>query len=89
LNAIGAAAIALVLAVDNGPISIAAALGGVALALGGLVSLAIARADTIFDYTEPTLRDAVALATGFELAAVVVLAAYILVSTRGESSPST
>lgn len=85
LNAFSAAGIALVLSVSNGPISIATALGGIGLTLGALVSLAITRVDTLFDYSEPMLRTAVTLATVVELAAVVVLAAYIVVSLRPAS----
>ena len=88
LNAFSAAGIALVLSVSTGPISIATALGGIGLTLGALVSLAITRVDTLFDYSEPMLRTAVTFATVVELAAVVVLAAYIVVSLRPASPRS-
>ncbi|MEJ7824350.1 MAG: hypothetical protein WKF48_02915 [Solirubrobacteraceae bacterium] len=52
------------------------------LTLGALVSLAISRAGTLFDYSEPTLRTAVGLAAFVELAAVLVLAAFVLARRR-------
>lgn len=56
----------------------------VSLTLGALVSLAISRAGTLFDYSEPTLRTAVGLAAFVELAAMLVLAVFIL-ARRSES----
>ncbi len=88
LNAVSAAVIALVLSVSSGPVSVAASLAGIGLTLGALVSLAISRADTLFDYSEPTLRAAVTFATIAELAAVIVLAAYVVLSLR-RTSPFT
>ena len=55
----------------------------VSLSLGALVSLAISRAGTLFDYSEPTLRAAVGLAAFVELAAVLALAAFVLARRRG------
>lgn len=54
----------------------------VSLTLGALVSLAISRAATLFDYSEPTLRTAVGLAAFVELAAALVLAVFILARRR-------
>lgn len=78
LNAIGGAAIALVLSASRGLTAALAALAGIGLTLGALVSLAISRADTIFDYSEPMLRTAVTFATLVELGAVVALCAFLV-----------
>lgn len=86
LNAIGAAAIALVLAGSRGFVSVLGALAGLGLTLGALVSLAISRASVLFEYSEPTLRPAVVFAALVELAAVLALAAFVLVRRR-ESAP--
>lgn len=77
LNAIGAAAIALILAGSRGFVSVLSALAGLGLTLGALVSLAISRADVLFAYSEPTLRPAVTLAAFIELAVVLSLAAFL------------
>jgi len=77
LNAVGAAAIALVLAAERDEIAILAAFGAIGMIIGSLISLAIARASTIFDYSEPTLRFAVLLAGIVEVASVIALAAFI------------
>lgn len=82
LNAIGAAVIALVLAGSREVVAALGALAGLGLTLVALVSLAISRAGTLFDYSEPTLRTAVGLAAFVELAAVLALAAFILVRRR-------
>lgn len=78
LNAIGGAAIALVLSADRGLAGALAALAGIGMTLGALVSLAIARASTIFDYSEPTLRTAVTFAAIVELAAVLALCGFLV-----------
>lgn len=82
LNAVGAAAIALVLAGSRGYASLLAALAGLGLTIGALVSLAISRASVLFEYSEPTLRAAVLLAALVELAVVFALAAFVLVRRR-------
>jgi hypothetical protein len=86
LNAIGAAAIALVLAGSRGVVSVLGSLAGLGLTLGALVSLAISRAGTLFDYSEPTLRAAVSLAAFVELAVVAALVAFVLVRRRENSA---
>lgn len=86
LNAVGAAAIALVLAGSRGLASALGALAGLGLTLAALVSLAVSRAGTIFDYSEPTLRDAVILAAIVELAAVLALVAFLLAGRREGST---
>lgn len=82
LNAVGAAVLALVLAGSRGQPSVLAALAGLGLTLGALVSLAISRAGTLFAYSEPTLRAAVGFAAGVELATVLALAAFVLSRRR-------
>jgi hypothetical protein len=87
LNAIGAAAIALVLAGSRGFVSVLGALAGLGLTIGALVSLAISRAGVLFAYSEPTLRPAVTFAAFVELAVVLALVAFVLVR-RGARSAS-
>jgi len=82
LNAVGAAGIALVLAGSRKRTAVLVALAGLALTLGALVSLAISRAGTLFDYTEPMLRPAVTLASAVELAAVLAMAGFTLARLR-------
>ncbi len=82
LNAVGAAALALVLAGSRGQPSVLAALAGLGLTLGALVSLAISRAGTLFAYSEPTLRAAVGFAAAVELATVLALVAFVLSRRR-------
>ncbi len=82
LNAVGAAVIALALAGSRGLVAILGSLAALGLTLGALVSLAISRAGTIFNYSEPTLRAAVVLAAAVELAVVLALAAYLLAQRR-------
>lgn len=82
LNAIGAAIIGLLLAGSRQRVAVLGALGGLGLTLGALVSLAIARADTLFDYSEPVLRTAVTLAAAVELATVLALSGFVLARVR-------
>ncbi|HEX4344134.1 MAG TPA: hypothetical protein VHZ31_01090 [Solirubrobacteraceae bacterium] len=85
VNAVAAAAIALVLAGSRGFVAMLASLAAVGLTLGALVSLAITRTGTLFDYSEPTLRAAVVLAACVEFAVVLALAGFLL-SRRSEGS---
>jgi hypothetical protein len=82
LNAVGAAALALVLAGSRGFVAVLGSLAALGMTLGALVSLALSRAGTIFDYSEPTLRSAVVLAAIVELAVVLALAAFLLARRR-------
>ena len=82
LNAVGAAATALVLAGSRERVAVLGALAGLSLTLTALVSLAISRAGTLFAYSEPTLRPAVTLAALVELAAVLALAGFVLARLR-------
>ncbi len=87
LNAAGAGAIALALAGSRGLVAILASLAGLGLTLGALVSLAISRSGTLFDYSEPTLRAAVVSSAAVELAVVLVLAAFLLAGGRRRAAP--
>lgn len=88
LNAVGACAIALLLAGSRGSGAVLGSLAGLGLTLGALVSLAITRAGTLFEYSEPTLRAAVVASALVELALVLVLAAFLLAGRRrGGAAP--
>ncbi|MEA2155232.1 MAG: hypothetical protein QOE11_1372 [Solirubrobacteraceae bacterium] len=89
LNAFSAAAIALVLAGSRGLVAMLAALAGLGMTLTALVSLAITRAGTLFDYSEPTLRAAVGWAAVVELAAVLALSAFLLTCRRATAAVRT
>ncbi|MGI8592917.1 MAG: hypothetical protein ACR2ML_00850 [Solirubrobacteraceae bacterium] len=86
LNAVSASTIALMIAGSREVVAVLGALAGLAVTLGALVSLAISRASTLFDYSEPTLRTAVELAAMVELAAVLALAAFVLARRRETSA---
>ncbi len=64
-----------------------AAFAGLALTLGALVSLAISRTGTLFEYSEPALRAGVTFAAIVELGVVLALAAF-LVARRGQDQGS-
>jgi hypothetical protein len=75
LNGAGAGVVAILLTTRYAPL---AALTGIALSGGALVSIAISMSDHgLFDYTEPTLRTAVVIAIAAEAAAIVLLLAYL------------
>ncbi len=84
LNAIGAAVIALVLAGSRGFMAVLGSLAAVGLTLGALVSLAITRIGTLFEYSEPTLRAAVVFAPAVEVGVVLALAAFLLAYRRAD-----
>ncbi len=85
LNAVGAAGLALVLAGSRGLVARLASLAALGMTLGALVSLAITRTGTLFEYSEPTLRVAVVLAAAVELAVVLVLTAFLLVRRHDDT----
>lgn len=89
LNAFGAAGVALVLAGARQRVAVLAALAGLGLTIGALVSLAITRHGTLFQYSEPTLRTAVALAAVVELAVVLALSAFIVLRLRQATQATT
>lgn len=89
LNAAGAGVLAALLVTR---LQVPAALGAIGLSLGSLVSILISRTEGgLFDYVEPTFRTPVALAVIAEVAAVAVLAAFLVLERRraaqGRPSP--
>jgi hypothetical protein len=84
LNGFAAGLVCLMLAT---PRRMLAALGGIAVSAGALVSLAIARfaSSGLFDYVEPTFRGPVAISVGAEVIAIVSLAAYLAIPTRSSA----
>ena len=78
LNAVSAAVIALALSASRDRIAIFTALGAIGMTVVALVSLAITRASMLFNYSEPTLRAAVALAAIVELSAILAGSAFII-----------
>ncbi len=76
LNGLGAGVLAILMATRRAPV---AALGAIALSVGALVSLVISMTDRgLFEYTEPTFRAAVVIAIAAEVAAIVLLLAYLV-----------
>ncbi len=82
LNAVGAALLALGLSITGDRLAILLALGVAGMSVVALVSLAIARASVLFDYSEPTVRLAVTLSAFVELAAVLAAAAFVALRIR-------
>ncbi len=78
LNAAGGAAIAVALLARDTMLRQFAAAGGIALALGSLVSIVISMNGGLFNYVEPDFRPALVVAVVAELVATPVLAAYLL-----------
>ncbi len=82
LNAAGGAAIAVALLGRESLLRRAAALGGIGLALGSLVSIVISMHGGLFGYQEPTLRLPILIAIVAELAALPVLVLVTVGETR-------
>lgn len=82
LNAAGSAAVVAALLLPGCLTRILAALGGIAISVGALVSIAIAMGGGLFDYQEPEFRAPVVLAVVAEAGAVVVLGGYLLAARR-------
>jgi hypothetical protein len=82
LNAGGGAAIAVALLGPDRDVRTLAALGGIGLALGSLVSLVIALTSSFAGYHEPTLRTAILIAIISEVLALPVLAALVASAVR-------
>lgn len=80
LNAAVAGAVAIVLMTR---LARPAALGGIALSAGALVSILIAMTSTLFGYSEPDFRLAVGLAVAAEAAAVLALGTYLVKAGPG------
>lgn len=90
LNSFGAGLVCLLLATRGRAL---AAVGGIAVAAGALISLGIARyaSGGLFDYVEPTFRGPVLISIVAEVIAVLCFAAYLAARARSsiDSSPRT
>ena len=84
LNGLAAGLVCLMLATR---LRAFAALAGIGLSAGALVSLAIARfaSGGLFDYVEPTIRGPVAISIAAEVIAIVSLAAYLALRTQSST----
>ncbi len=82
LNAAGGASIAVALLGPDRDVRALAALGGIGLAVGSLVSLVIALTSSFAGYHEPTLRTAILVAIIAEAIAVPVLGALAAATLR-------
>ena len=80
LNALGAGSIAIALAIPR--LRPLAALGGIGLSMGAIISLIISMNGTLFGYSEPDFRTPVVLSLIAEVVAVGALAGYVLVRRR-------
>ena len=83
LNAAGGAGLAVALLMPDQPVRVLAALGGIALVVGSLVSIAIALNGQLFGYSEPTLRLAIVIAIVAEAVAIPALALVLRGELRG------
>lgn len=82
-NAVGAVVVAGLLLTRY---RVLGALAGIGLALGSIGALAASRYVGLFGYTEPTLRDPVALSLAAEVAAALVLGAYLVRQRRSRGT---
>lgn len=82
LNAAGGAGLALALLSHERSLRSLAALGGLGLAIGSLISIAIALSGSFFGYSEPTLRLPIVIAVLAEVAAIPTLVLVILRECR-------
>ncbi len=73
LNAAGGAGLALALLSGERPLRLLAAGGSIGLAMGSLISIAIALGGNFFGYSEPTLRLPIVIAILAEAAAIPTL----------------
>ncbi len=83
LNALGAGSIAIALAIPR--LRLPAALGGIGLSMGAIISVIISLNGTLFGYSEPTFRTPVVLALIAEVVAVGALAGYVLLARRRDA----
>lgn len=80
LNAAGAGALAIMLGTR---LRVLGALGAIALSAGALASIFVAMSSGgLFDYQEPMFRTPVTIAIVAEIAAILVLAAYLVAQRR-------
>jgi hypothetical protein len=83
LNAAGGSALAFALISPERNLRLLAALGGIGLAGGSLVSIMIALSNNFFGYSEPTLRLPIVIAIVAEVAVIPLLA----LLARADSRP--
>lgn len=87
LNAAGAGALVAMLALPR--LRVLAALGGIGLCAGSLVSIVISmNGSGFFGYTEPTWRGPIVVAVVAEILAILALAALALGARRGSRGDS-
>jgi hypothetical protein len=85
LNAAGGAGLAVALISQERLLRIAAGFGGVALALGSLVSIVIALSGNFLGYSEPTLRLPIVIAIVAEVIALPLLAMLLRDDVRADA----
>ncbi len=85
LNAAGGAGLVFALLSPERRLRLLAAIGAIGLALGSLISIAIALSGSFFGYSEPTLRLPIVIAIVAEVAVLPLLAALL----RTEHGPVT
>ncbi|HEV2057911.1 MAG TPA: hypothetical protein VGR11_01055, partial [Solirubrobacteraceae bacterium] len=86
LNGLGAGVVAIMLATRHATLG---ALAGIALSATALVSVFISMTDKgLFNYTEPTFRAAIVIAIVAEIAALVLLLAYLALQRQRTPSAS-
>lgn len=86
LNAAGGAALTVGLLWKDRTLNRLSALGSIPLCLGSLISILLARGGGIFGYQEPDWRTAVVVAVVAEVAALIVLTAYLVGDMTGEQT---
>jgi hypothetical protein len=85
LNAIGAGAVAVLLLTPWRLTQVLGALGGLAISLGAIVSLMIARTPPgFFNYIEPTWRTPVVIALVAEVVSVLLLGGFLVMVGIGQ-----
>jgi hypothetical protein len=91
LNAAGGAGLAIALLSNEAQVRRLGALGALGLAIGSLISIAIALGGSFFGYSEPTLRLPIVIAILAEAAAIPTLILLMLHDSRAADAhrPST
>jgi len=83
LNAAGGAGLAIALLSSDRPLRLVAALGGIGVAVGSLISIGIALGGSFFGYQEPTLRLPIVIAILAEVGAIPALTLCAVCELRG------
>jgi len=87
LNAIGAATVAVMLMTPWRLTQVLGALGGLAISIGAIISLVIARTPPgFFNYIEPTWRTPVVIALVAEVISVVLLSGFLVMVGMGHEA---